>query len=115
MYRSLCKAVLTAAHKHIGLKAVGMTGEYWKMQEIATAERERDESRERLGNHSEEYRAKDREVKNLTSERKADISKQKVTTANTKKEMWSILRSLTDNRSVPTARIITDNGKTAKS
>ena len=71
MYRSLCKAVLTAAHKHIGLKAVGMTGEYWKTQEIATAERERDEFRERLENHSEENKAKDREVMNLTSERNA--------------------------------------------
>ena len=29
MYRSLCKAVLTSAQKHIRFKAVGMTGEYW--------------------------------------------------------------------------------------
>ena len=31
--------------------------------------------------------------------------------AKVKKEMWSILRSLTTNRSMPTARIITDNDK----
>ena len=34
-----------------------------------------------------------------------------MTTAKVKKEMWSILRSLTTYRSVSTARIITDNGK----
>ena len=71
MSRSFCKAVLAADRKHIGLKAMMMTGEYWKMQEIAKAEIERDELRERLGIHSEEYKAKDREVKNLTMERKA--------------------------------------------
>ena len=63
--------MLAADRKHIGLKAMMMTGEYWKMQEIAKAEIERDELRERLGIHSEEYKAKDREVKNLTMERKA--------------------------------------------
>ena len=34
-----------------------------------------------------------------------------MTAANAKKEMWSIRSSLTTNRSVPTARILTDNGK----
>ena len=65
------------------------------MQEIAKAEGERDELRERLGIHSEEYKAKNQEVKNLTSERKADIWEWKVTMAKVKKEMWPILRSLT--------------------
>ena len=49
---------------------MGMTGEYWKAQEIATAERERDELRERLGINSEEHKTKDREVKNLISNRR---------------------------------------------
>ena len=80
-------------------------------QEIATAERDREELRERLGIHSEENKAKGQEVKDLTSELKAETWERKVTTAKTKKEMWSILRSLTTNRSVPTARIITDSGR----
>ena len=46
-----------------------------------TAERERDEFRQRLEIYSEEYKAKDREVKNLNSERKAEIRKMKMTTA----------------------------------
>ena len=57
--------VIAAVRKHIGLKAVGMTGEYWKTCKIAKAEREQAELRERLGIHSKEYRAKDREVWNL--------------------------------------------------
>ena len=65
--------MLAAARKHIGLKAVEMTGEYGKTQDTAKAERERDELRERLEIHSEEYKAKDRQVKNFTSERKAEI------------------------------------------
>ena len=56
---------------------------------------EQDKLRERLGIHLEEYKAKDREVKNLTTERKAEIWERKVTTAKAKKEIWSILRSLT--------------------
>ena len=110
MCRSFCKAVLAAVQKHIGQKAVGMTGEYGRTQEIAKAERERDELRERVRIHSEEYKTKDREVKNLTREQKTEIW-EKVTTAKAKKEMWSIMRSLTTNRSVSTAQIITDNGK----
>ena len=97
MYRSICKVVLAAARKHIGLKAAGMTGEYWKTQEIMKAERERDEHRERLGFHSEEYKAKDHEVKNLIGGRKAEIWVQKVTTEKARKEMWSILHSHTTN------------------
>ena len=65
--------MLIVTRKHIGLKSVGMTGKYWTTQEIAKADRERDELRERLGIHSEEYKAKYREVKNLTSERRAEI------------------------------------------
>ena len=87
-----------------------MTGDYWKTQEIAKAERERGELRERLGIHSEEYKSKDREVKNFPSERRSDIWERTVTTAKAKKEMWSILRRLTTNRSVPSARIMNDNG-----
>ena len=100
----LCKAVLAADRKLIGLKAVGMTGEYGKILEMAKAEIERDELRERLAIHSEECKAKDREAKNLTSERKDEIWEWKVTTAKAKKEMWSTLRSPTTNRSVPTAQ-----------
>ena len=48
-----------------------MTGEYWKTQIIAKAERERDELRERMGIQSEEYKAKNRDIKNHSSERKA--------------------------------------------
>ena len=66
--------------------------------------------REKLGIHSEEYKAKDREVKNLTSERKAEILERQVTAAKAKKEMWSILCSLTTNRCILSAQIITDNG-----
>ena len=88
MYRSFRKAVLAAARKHIGPKAVGMTGEYGKTQEIAKAERERDELGERLGIHSEEYKAKDRKAMNFTSERKAEIGERMVTTVKAKKEMW---------------------------
>ena len=88
-----------------------MTGEYWKTQEIAKAERERDKLWERLGIHSEEYIDKDREVKNLSSERKDEILEQKMTTAKAKKETWSILRMYTTNRSLPLARTITDNCK----
>ena len=62
MYRSLCKAVLDAVRNHIGLKAVGMTGEYWKTHVIAIAERKRDELRERLGILSEGNKTKDREA-----------------------------------------------------
>ena len=36
MYRSYYKAVFTAVQRNIRLKAVEMTGEDWKMQEIAT-------------------------------------------------------------------------------
>ena len=68
IYQSFFKSVLTAATKHIGLMAVGVTGAYWKTQEIAIAERERDELRERLGIHSEECKANDRELVNLTSD-----------------------------------------------
>ena len=57
MYRPFCKATLAASGKHIRLKAGGMTGEYWRTEEVAEAERERDELRERLGIHSEEYKA----------------------------------------------------------
>ena len=103
--------MIADVRKHIGLKAVGMTGEYMKTQKIAKADRERDELRESLGIHSEENKANDREVTNLTSERKAEILEQKMTTAKAKKELWSILRSFTANRSVPTAPLITDNGK----
>ena len=46
----------------------------------------------RLGIHCEEYKAKDRELKNLTSERKAKICERKVVMA--KKKTLSILRSL---------------------
>ena len=89
-----------------------MTGEYWKMQNIAKAERGKDEVSERLGIHSEEYKAKNCEIKELTSEWKNKIGKRNGTTAKTMKEMWSILRSLTTNQSDPTAEIITDNGRT---
>ena len=73
MYLSYCKAVLAAARKHIGLKAVEMTGEYWKTQEIAKAGMEQDKLRRRLEIHCEEYKAIAREVKNLTSEQKTKI------------------------------------------
>ena len=82
---------------------------------MTKVEREQDELRERLGIHSEQYKAKDREVKNLTSERKAVIWEWKVTTVKAKKEMLSILCRLTTNRSVPTAQFITDNGKDVSS
>ena len=71
-----------------------MTGEYWKTREITTEERERDELREGLGINSEEHKAKDLEVRNLTSKLTAEILKQNVTTAKGEKDMWSILRSL---------------------
>ena len=48
----------------------------------------------------------------LSSEHMVDIWERKVTTAKANKEMWTILRSLTINLSVPIAQIITDNGKT---
>ena len=97
MYRSTCKAVLAAARKDIGLKAVGMTGESRKTQKIVKAERERDALRERLGIHSEDYNTNDREVKNLTSEWKAEIWELKVSTTEAKKETWPIMRSLITN------------------
>ena len=50
----------------------------------------------------EEYKAEDRVVSSLTSERKAKIWKRKVTTAKGNKEMWSVLRRLTTNRGVST-------------
>ena len=37
---------------------MGMTEENWKTQEIKTADKERDELKERQGIHSEEYKAK---------------------------------------------------------
>ena len=61
---------------------------YWKTQEIAKTERERDDLRETLGIHSSEYKAMDREVMNLTSERMTEIWERKVTMAETTKEMW---------------------------
>ena len=64
--------------------------------------------RKKLGIHSEKYKAKDRVVENLNSNGKADVWERKVPTAKTKKEMWSILRSITTNGRVPTARIIGD-------
>ena len=54
--------MIDAARKNIGMKAVGMTGEYWKTNEIAKAEMEGNELRERQEIHSDEYKAKDREV-----------------------------------------------------
>ena len=51
MYRYFYEAVIAAARKHIGLMAVGMTREYWYAQEIAKADMEQDELRERFGNH----------------------------------------------------------------
>ena len=48
--RSLCP--LKASQERIRLKAVWMTGEYWKTLEIAIAERERGKLREWLGIHS---------------------------------------------------------------
>ena len=47
-----------------------MTGEYRKTNEIAKAEIERDERGERLGINSKEYKAREREIMNHTSERK---------------------------------------------
>ena len=88
-----------------------MTGEYWKTQEIVKAKKEQDKLSKMLGIHYEEHKPNDREAKNLTTEQKAKILEQKVTTAKAKKEMWPILRSPTTNRSMPTARIIADNGK----
>ena len=41
--------MLAAAQRHIGLKVVGMTREYWKTLEIVTAERGRGDLREGLG------------------------------------------------------------------
>ena len=69
MYWSFCKAVLAAARRHVGQEAVGMTRECWKMREIVSAEKEQDELKERLRIQSVEYKAKDREVEHLTSER----------------------------------------------
>ena len=111
MNKSSYKAVHAAARKPIGLKAVGMTGEYWKTQDIVKADSERDKLSGKVRIHWEEYKAKDLEAKNLTSEGKDEIWERKVTTAKAKKEMWSIMRSLTTNRSVTTAQIIADNGK----
>ena len=61
---------------------MGITGEYWKTQEIKKLERERDELRERLEIHSEEYKVKD-----LTIEQKAEILERKVTTVKTKRDV----------------------------
>ena len=63
LYASFCSAVLTSARKHIGLKAVGMSGKCWMTREIAVAERERDRLRTQTGIHSEAFKAKDAEVK----------------------------------------------------
>ena len=88
--------------------------EYWKTQEIAKAVEDRGELRERLLIHSEEHKANDGEVMRgieplqRTEGRVLELN---VTTAKAKKEMWSILLILTANRSMPTARIITDNGE----
>ena len=76
-----------------------------------TAERERDELKERLRIHSEKYNAKDRGAKDFNSKQRAKILERKATMANAEKEMWAILRSLTANQSVPTAQSTTDNGK----
>ena len=97
MYRSFCKEVLAAARRHNALKAVGMTGKYWEAQEIASEERDRDDLMKRLGIHSEEYKAKDRNVRGLTSERKAEKRERKVTRAKEKKVMRSNMRSFTTN------------------
>ena len=54
-----------------------MTGDYWKMREIAKAEKDRDELREFT---LKKYKAQDREVRELTSEQKSEIWKCKVST-----------------------------------
>ena len=71
-----------------------MTGEYWKMNEIANAKMEK------LEIHLEEYKSNHLEVKNVISEGKAENSERNLTTAKGKKLLWSILRSRTTNRSV---------------
>ena len=112
MYRSYCMAVHAAARRHIRLKAVRMIGEYWKMREIATAEREQDKLRERLAIHFEDNKPNVREVKNLTRERKSKNWQRMVTAAKGTKEMWSILCCPTTDQSVSTVQIISDNAKT---
>ena len=83
MYRSFWKVVPAAAQENIGLKAVRMTGVPEDAGNLQNRERT-GRAKERLVIHSEEYKAKDREIKNISSERKADIMERKVTTANSK-------------------------------
>ena len=111
-YERLCTAVLAAATKHIGLKAVGMSGECWMTKEIVDAEKERDEIRAHSGINSTDYKAKDKLVKAMLKSRKAEIWERRILSVKGKKEMWSVLRSLTNTRSQDKARIITDNGAT---
>ena len=73
IYPSFFRAVLAAARRYIGLKVVGMTVEQLNRRKIATAEKERDELRERLGIHSQKNKAKNRVVKDLTSGQKPEI------------------------------------------
>ena len=70
MYRSFFKDVFAADRRHIELNAVGMTGDKWKAHEIAAAESERDEIRERLGIHSDEFKAKERSQRTTPSNRR---------------------------------------------
>ena len=110
-YESFCAAILTAAKSHIGLKAVGMAGESWRTTEISQVEIERDTARATFGIQSEQYKDRDAHLKRLVRERKAEIWEQKVMKGKRTKEMWSILRNLTKNKTSDTARIISENGK----
>ena len=110
-YESFCAAILTTAKPHIGLKAVGMAGESWRTTEISQAEIEKNTARAASGIQSEQYKDRDAHLKRLVRERKAEIWERKVMKGKGTKEMWSILRNLTTNKTSDIARIIPENGK----
>ena len=112
-YNALCKAILAAAKGHIGLKAVGMSGESWRTIEISKAKAVKDTAKATFGIHSPDYKDLDAKLKRFVRDCNTDIWKRKVMKKKGTKEIWSILRSLTSSQPTDTARIISESGTNA--
>ena len=89
---------MAAANKYIGLNTVEMSGKCWMTKEIAEAEKERDRVRAQYGMHSEAFKAKDDDVKAMLLRRKTEIWEHRILSIKGKKDMWSVLRSLTTTK-----------------
>ena len=103
---------MAAANKYIGLNTVEMSGKCWMTKEIAEAEKERDRVRAQSGIHSEAFKAKDDDVKVMLRSRKTEIWERRILSVKGKKEIWSVLHSLTTTKCQDKNRVINDDGST---